>query len=170
VSCDQVREALSAGIDGEAAALSPEHTAEHLRDCAACRDWQDLAHTVTREVRLRSAHAPSDLATRILAATERDARQRRNRRYWIAVFCGVAVAGLIQLLATVPLLVLARSESSGSDASHLLGVAEALIGAAFFVGALVVLWKTRTDTTLELVRIPQVDRTEALGAVADEVA
>jgi predicted anti-sigma-YlaC factor YlaD len=34
-----VRNALSAGLDGEDTHLSPEVVEEHLVGCAGCRDW-----------------------------------------------------------------------------------------------------------------------------------
>ena len=170
MNCDQARECLSAGIDGESAVVSREHLAGHLGRCASCREWQELAHAMTRSVRLGSAVPSSTLPGRIVEAVARDARQRRNRRYWLAVSCAVAAAGLLQLLATVPLLVLTHTERPGSDASQILGVTEAIIGAAFFLGALAVLWKSRDRSTIEVVAMPKASREPARTETNEAVA
>ena len=50
--CDRAREAISARIDGEDPGLPDDALDAHLATCAACREWQQRAHAVTRRARL----------------------------------------------------------------------------------------------------------------------
>jgi predicted anti-sigma-YlaC factor YlaD len=142
---------MSAQLDGEWPPVSPEQTAVHLADCAGCRQWQESAHTATRRVRVGSALPSADFPNRVMDAVRADVRRRRSRRYWLVFARAVICAGSLQVLATVPLLVLARSHV-GHGRVQLLGAVELVIGAGFFLGAIVVLWKDRDQTGLEMVR------------------
>jgi predicted anti-sigma-YlaC factor YlaD len=152
VRCVSVREALSAELDNEPATLGREHVDAHLAGCLSCRQWQDLAHVVTRRTRVGSALPTPGLSDRLVAGVRSEVRRRRRRHYWLLFARGVIVAGLLQVLATVPLLVMARGHTSGGGRVHVLGLVELTIGAGFFVGALVVLWRDRDKITLEAVR------------------
>ncbi|HCT78941.1 MAG TPA: hypothetical protein DGG94_01355 [Micromonosporaceae bacterium] len=66
-SCDEVRTALSARLDGEETGLAPATLDDHMSGCAECRSWQAAAEQVTREVRLQPVRVP-DLTASILAA------------------------------------------------------------------------------------------------------
>jgi predicted anti-sigma-YlaC factor YlaD len=143
VTCDRARESISARLDGEPAAASDVHVAAHLSDCTACRDWQERAHRVTRRVRINTALPEPGQVSRVVGAVRDDRHRRRVRRHWVAFGTAVAAAGAIQLLATVPLLVMARARTSGGGRVHTRGLVELAIGAGFFVGALVVLWRDR---------------------------
>jgi predicted anti-sigma-YlaC factor YlaD len=164
VNCAAARTAVSTGIDEGLDDLTRERAAAHLADCQPCRSWQELAHVVTRRTRMSLATAPPTLAAQLGAAVQADVRRRRVRRYWLGVARAVALAGLLQLLATVPLLVLARTHTSGSSRVHVLGLVELAIGAGFFIGALVVLWQQRDLQVLELAPI---GRTAASRAATD---
>jgi predicted anti-sigma-YlaC factor YlaD len=167
--CHTARESISAELDAAPSVVGREHVAAHLAGCASCRQWQELAHVVTRRARLGGALPPRDLAERLTGGVRADIRRRRVRKYWLAVARAVVGAGLLQLLATVPLLLLARSHTSGGGRVHLLGLVELAIGTGFFVGALVVLWRERDRSVLELVR-PARQRSSASAADVCEVA
>jgi predicted anti-sigma-YlaC factor YlaD len=160
---------VSAGIDEGLDDLTRERVAAHLAGCHPCRSWQELAHLVTRRTRMSLATAPPTLVARLSAAVREDARRRRVRRYWLGVARAVVLAGLLQLLATVPLLVLARSHTSGGSRVHVLGLVELAIGAGFFIGALVVLWQQRDLQVLELTR-PGRNASSHVAADVSEVA
>lgn len=66
-SCDEVRTALSARMDGEETGLTAAALDDHVSGCAGCRSWQAAAEQVTREVRLQPVRVP-DLTASILAA------------------------------------------------------------------------------------------------------
>ncbi|HEY1484827.1 MAG TPA: zf-HC2 domain-containing protein [Micromonosporaceae bacterium] len=58
--CDQVREALSARLDGEDSGDEGARADAHLADCAGCRSWFDAAAQVTRLARTSAAIEPAD--------------------------------------------------------------------------------------------------------------
>ncbi|HLL65257.1 MAG TPA: zf-HC2 domain-containing protein [Micromonosporaceae bacterium] len=76
MQCDDVREALSARIDGEPAGVPPDRLDAHLAGCGGCRSWLVGAEQVTRLSRLRSLQVP-DLTAGIVAAVTADADARR---------------------------------------------------------------------------------------------
>jgi predicted anti-sigma-YlaC factor YlaD len=126
--CAQVREALSARLDGEpvgegtgddqsgSARLTPRRDPDqsvdrHLAECAGCRAWLPEAERVTRAVRVRAVEVP-DLTAQIMnvAATvlpRRSARTevevieygRRQVLRW-----AVALGAAAQLLIALPVL------------------------------------------------------------------
>jgi Putative zinc-finger len=166
VRCAAVRETISAAMDGDGPPVAREHIDAHLGSCASCRRWQELAHVVTRRTRLGGPLPPPELGDQLMTVLLEDARRRKTRRHWIAVARAVAGAGLLQLMATAPLLLLARNHTSGSDRVHVLGLVELAIGAGFFLGALVVLWRERDQSVLSATRWDEAAR----GAGRDPAA
>ncbi|HEX6870021.1 MAG TPA: zf-HC2 domain-containing protein [Micromonosporaceae bacterium] len=69
--CEQVRESLSARLDGEAMPLPAPVVDAHLRDCSSCPVWLAGAERVTRNVRVQAVEVP-DLTASILAAVRAD--------------------------------------------------------------------------------------------------
>ncbi|MCD2189838.1 zf-HC2 domain-containing protein [Actinomycetospora soli] len=63
VDCERCREAISAGLDGEAGVRETARAEAHLAGCAACRTWAQLAAVVTRRVRTRPADPAPDLVS-----------------------------------------------------------------------------------------------------------
>lgn len=74
--CEEVREQLSAWLDGELAIEEHAQVAAHLNSCAACR--RELAQLTALNTALAqlAAPVPSGLAERVLA------RVQPSRRYW----------------------------------------------------------------------------------------
>jgi predicted anti-sigma-YlaC factor YlaD len=69
--CDQVREALSARLDGEESRHEAARTDAHLETCADCRSWYDAAARITRLARTSVVAAPAtsiDLTVALAAA------------------------------------------------------------------------------------------------------
>lgn len=71
--CEQVREGISALLDGEDPGIEPAALDQHLQSCPGCRRWQDQAARTTRIVRIRPAEhaAGPDLASRIVPRSPR---------------------------------------------------------------------------------------------------
>ncbi|MBV1853964.1 hypothetical protein [Catellatospora tritici] len=110
--CDEVREGLSARLDGEEegwAATSAVSLDGHLAGCADCRTWLRAAEQLTRAVRLQSVEVP-DLTAPILAAVaaeqtaaERARREQVHGRRQI-LRIALAATALVQLLLALPAL------------------------------------------------------------------
>ncbi|MDG4827464.1 zf-HC2 domain-containing protein [Asanoa sp. WMMD1127] len=58
MGCERYREALSAGLDGEAPPDDAQNIDQHLYDCPSCRSWLDAAAAVTRVARTSAVRAP----------------------------------------------------------------------------------------------------------------
>jgi predicted anti-sigma-YlaC factor YlaD len=109
MTCDEVRVALSARLDGEDPRLPTAAVDGHADTCAACRDWLERADRISRAVRVGPAEVP-DLTVPILAAVTADERRRaasrvvavRGRRQVLRV--AVAVLAMAQLAAALPIL------------------------------------------------------------------
>ncbi len=139
--CDQVREHLSAALDGE------WHTSEdittalrtHLDGCAGCRNWQQLLVVTTRKVRVHEAGTVPDLSSVIINRLIESQRQATHMRRasplpMLRLALGTISIGLI-VGALTNLVHTADSFSSG----HLpreLGGFELALGVGFLFAAL----------------------------------
>jgi len=70
-----------------------------------------------------------------------DLERRRAHRQWAVAAALVAVSGVVQLVVSLPLLLVAGSAHRSPGWEVLL---ELVVGSSFFAGALGVLWHTRT--------------------------
>lgn len=132
--CDQVREAISADLDGEGPALPASAIQAHLAGCAACRAWRERAHAVTRRARLGGYVLDHDLAGSVLAAASGPSGHVRS---WSgARRAGLVAVALAQFAITVPLLVLGHDHDAGAHAAHELGSFDLALAIAFAVGAI----------------------------------
>jgi predicted anti-sigma-YlaC factor YlaD len=135
MECDRAREAISARIDGEEPGLPAGVLGAHLAGCAACRDWQQRAHAVTRRARLGGAFLDHDLTSSVLAAVPPSAAERRQRSMRLVKRAGLIAAALAQMAITVPLLILGHDHAAGAHAAHELGSFDLALAIAFVVGA-----------------------------------
>lgn len=109
MTCDDVRAALSARLDGEDPGAPPATLDAHTTDCPGCRSWLARAEQVTRLVRVQPVAVP-DLTVPVLAAVAAEAAAARGaaaaavraRRQVLRV--AVAVAAVTQLTVALPVL------------------------------------------------------------------
>jgi predicted anti-sigma-YlaC factor YlaD len=136
MDCDTAREAISARIDGEDPGVPGVVIEAHLETCAACRGWQQRAHTMTRRARLGGPFLNHDLAPQVLAAIP-PALGRRGRAAsaGMARRAGLAAVAVAQLAITIPLLILGHDHDAGVHAAHELGSFDLALAIAFAVGA-----------------------------------
>jgi predicted anti-sigma-YlaC factor YlaD len=130
--CDRIREAISARIDGEDPGLPADALDAHLTACAACREWQQRAHVVTRRARIGGSYLDHDLTPRVITAAS-SARAGRGRR--LTQRTALIAAAAAQLAITVPLLVLGHDHDAGLHAAHELGSFNLALAIAFAAGA-----------------------------------
>ncbi|WP_189112542.1 zf-HC2 domain-containing protein [Pilimelia terevasa] len=116
MSCAQIREGLSARLDGESDGYPAGVVDAHLAGCPACASWLTRAQRVTRVVRIRPAAVP-DLTASVLAAVAADARSPRPAgalpgwRQILRLAVGVAAFG--QLVIALPALLLGGAGLTG---------------------------------------------------------
>lgn len=133
MDCHDVRESLSATLDGEPPPLPPDLTATHVRACPACRDWQRAAQDVVRRIRLTSVSLDHDLTDQVLARLEPAAPPGQTPFLQRAL---LLVIGLAQLAVTVPLLLLGHDGEGTRHVAHELGSFDLALAVAYVVGAL----------------------------------
>jgi predicted anti-sigma-YlaC factor YlaD len=121
MTCEQMRVALSARLDGEDPQMPVAALDAHLAACPACTTWLAAAVRVSRAVRVQAVDVP-DLTAAVLAAADADRRvaagdgrsvvrhprladaavQARSRRQILRL--AVAVAAVAQFALAVPVL------------------------------------------------------------------
>ena len=130
---------MSAQIDGEDTALrAPRWPADalaaHLADCAACAQWQERAHAVTRRVRLGASFLDHDLTAGVLAAAP--AADPARPRLRLALRGGLIALALAQFAIALPMLFHGHDHDAGVHAAHELGSFNLALAIAFAVGAI----------------------------------
>lgn len=131
-SCVAVREAISADLDGEAAALPETTVARHLQGCRGCATFRDALPVATRRAVVAQAEAVPDLTGPILTALAEDRTAEQDRRTRdLRVLVGLA--GVVQLALAIPVLV-----GLAGPAAHLgrdLGALELALGVGLLLAA-----------------------------------
>ena len=131
--CAQVRESLSAWLDGERASLAERVVLDHLGGCDRCAAVASRMEEVHRLSRVSPAVEVPDLTSGILTALASDrsgARDRRRRELRLLV----GFAGAAQLLLALPFLV--GLLGSGQHVGRDLGALQVALGVGFVVAAL----------------------------------
>jgi predicted anti-sigma-YlaC factor YlaD len=136
--CTEVRNSLSAALDGEQPSLPADVVDHHLRACLPCREWSQGAAELHRAFRVRSTDLEPDGTYEIMAALPRGRRFRDERVAMLRV--ATFVVALVQLVTALPLLL-----EDGSIAGHAMdGHLERHIGIfalALAVGLFLVAWR-----------------------------
>jgi predicted anti-sigma-YlaC factor YlaD len=106
MTCDQIREAISAQLDGEDPGVPPADVDAHLASCAQCRAFADGAGTLHRSVRLAAAPDVPDLTPQVLAAigAERAGEPDADAGHTLVLRLVLATLGLVQVAVAVPAL------------------------------------------------------------------
>jgi predicted anti-sigma-YlaC factor YlaD len=134
--CDDIREAVSARLDGEELPVGVDAAAvdRHLATCTACAAHAAAAERLHRQVRVRSAEPVPDLVGPIMAAAPDLGRPAREwPRYAL-----LAVA-LTQLVLALPALLLGDDPGASIHVARELGSFDV----ALAVGLLWAAWQPR---------------------------
>lgn len=137
-NCEQIQDALSARLDGEAlpGGLTDGAVDGHVRGCADCAEFQAGASAQHRALRVRAAEPVPDLVHRILERLPA-ARRPQPVREW-ARFGLLAVAAT-QLLLALPAVLLGEDPGASIHVARELGSFDV----ALAVGLLWVVWQPR---------------------------
>jgi predicted anti-sigma-YlaC factor YlaD len=145
-TCSEVRDAVSAGLDGEDPGLSQTVIDSHLQGCDQCRGFAARVGALHRSMRVTAAPAVPDLSVPILAAIGADEGETTgvsDKRDLLPRFV-LALAGALQLALSLPALVLGDDAGLPVHAARHIGS----FGAALAVGFLYVAWKPSRVTGL----------------------
>jgi predicted anti-sigma-YlaC factor YlaD len=124
MGCEECREAISAGLDGESSPAEEAAVATHVAGCPECRRFAEQAARVTRLARTRVAEPTPDLTEVVVAAARQSGRRPRRRIGVDAVRLALGAVGLAQFGLAVSGMVDAGAhhgvvELSGASAAHL---------------------------------------------------
>lgn len=133
ISCARAREALSARADGEPDELPAGALDDHLRGCASCTSWEQDATSLTRRLRLHPVAAPADLVAGVTAAATAAPRAGA----WPVERVLLLALGVLQLLLSLPPLLLAPEVAADLHVAHEVGVTDI----ALAVGVLAAAWQ-----------------------------
>jgi predicted anti-sigma-YlaC factor YlaD len=132
MQCEDVREILSAGLDGEASATEMAAADAHTATCVGCQAHAGRLALLERSIRVRPAEPVPDLVAAVIA---RARPARLGRGGWLRP--ALAWVAIVMFVQSVPALVL--GEASGADthlARHL-----GAFGAALAIGFAYAAWK-----------------------------
>jgi predicted anti-sigma-YlaC factor YlaD len=118
MTCDQIREAVSARLDGEDPGVPPEEVDAHLAACAQCRAFADGAGALHRSLRLAPAPDVPDLTPGVLAAIGAESEPGRGGQV-VVLRCVLAALALVQIAVALPALFGADGGLSVHSARHL---------------------------------------------------
>jgi predicted anti-sigma-YlaC factor YlaD len=141
--CDQVRESISATLDGEAAPLVDDVVAAHLASCPACAEWRVDVEAMQRRVRLGAAPVLADQTERFVTAVQQDQAQHpQASRRLLPVQVGLVLVALSQLALSSPVLLLGRDHAAPEHVAHELGA----FSVAIAIGLLLAAFRPRLAT------------------------
>lgn len=140
MTCDDVRAALSARLDGEDPGASSTALDAHTDSCPGCRSWLARAERVTRLARLQAVDVP-DLTAPVLAAVAAEqgatrqaaAATARARRQVLRV--AVAVAAVAQLAVALPILLAGLGVEADPHTSREMASFDAALAVGFALAA-----------------------------------
>ncbi len=138
MNCHRSRSAISAIVDGEDPGLPVDAVERHVRACADCARYRDESLALRRLARLDTAPAVPDLTARVLGAIGEEASPARPS----ALRLGLAAIAIVQLVASLPALVLGDDAGLPAHTARHLGS----FGAALAIGFLFVAWKPQRVT------------------------
>ena len=95
MDCDRIRDAISAGADGEEPGVAQDVIDAHLERCAACRAFQHSAHDVRRQVAMYDASSVPDLSRDIVKrVAQADRRRSAPIIRWLLALVAVQIVVL----------------------------------------------------------------------------
>jgi predicted anti-sigma-YlaC factor YlaD len=117
MACEDHREALSAGLDGESIEVERARAEAHLVGCSACRDWLDAAALLNRLARTSVVSAGRPIDERLLAELPRWRWERWPGRWLgrpvVMLRAVLVLVGAFQLLLGIAQLAVYRAGAAG---------------------------------------------------------
>jgi predicted anti-sigma-YlaC factor YlaD len=132
MNCTQIRQAISARLDGEPLGIDRATLDAHLASCADCLAFATEAGELHRGVRLAAAPEIPDLTPGILAAigAETSSGDTQLALRWI-----LAVLAFVQIAVAVPALVLGADANLPVHTARHLGSFDVAIAVGFLFAA-----------------------------------
>lgn len=137
VDCIAAREVISALLDGENAWGEQPLLERHLAGCAACREWRDRAHEVTRRARLVAVGEVPSPGRKLFALAFAASRARGFRVSTSLLRAGLVAVAVVQAAFAIPDLVFGSDRGAPVHVAHEIGSFDM----ALAVGLLVAAWQ-----------------------------
>jgi predicted anti-sigma-YlaC factor YlaD len=137
MSCEAIQEEISALLDGERSELEAAELEEHLAGCESCRDWHDQAHEVTRRFRLAATSWPPAPNPELLTAVDDASGPAPWASAATSTRLALAFVALLQLVVTVPPLLLGSDRGAPIHVAHEMGSFDLATAVGFLAAA----WK-----------------------------
>lgn len=136
VMCEQVRESISAMLDGEPAPLSEAVVAGHLAECAGCARWKSDVEAMQGRLRVGVAPVLTDETDRFVNAVHRaQPNWRDERRQLLPVRLALVVVAAVQLVLAEPTLLLGHDQLAPEHIAHELGAFTVAIAIGLILAA-----------------------------------
>src|SRR3954452_21943414 len=136
VTCEQARERISALVDGELSPGEASELASHLAGCESCTAFEARAQALDRRSRLLPAPRMSDLTEQVMTAIQADVVVRRRRWWqWQGTRVGLAAVAAVQLMLTVPVLLLGHDHEAPVHVAHEIGAFAVAISLGLLLAA-----------------------------------
>jgi predicted anti-sigma-YlaC factor YlaD len=140
VNHDDVRESISASLDGEQGTLSAAAVEDHLRTCADCRAWSASVLAAAQRsqgaAQLGTAQPPPGLTEQVLRAVSADLTAAgRTRREERLLRVGLVAVGAVQLVLAVPVLIFGHDHAAPLHVAHELGSFDAAVAIGLVAAA-----------------------------------
>lgn len=139
MDCSDIREAISAHLDDEPAALPPSAVELHVAECAGCAAWTTRLQALHRQVRVRAAEPVPDLTAAILGAAP--ARQAAHGRAGLlgqpvsAARWALLTVALTQLVLAIPGLLFGDGTNAAGHVARELGSFDVALAVGLLVAA-----------------------------------
>lgn len=135
MTCEQIREALSARLDGEPTGLPGPLVDEHVTGCRGCAEWQRQA-VALREAALLPDAAPDLVASVLTTVRAEEARAAARRRRAIVTRSALALIAVVQLALSVPGLIFGHDHTAPIHVAHEVGSFEAALALGLLLATL----------------------------------
>jgi predicted anti-sigma-YlaC factor YlaD len=137
MSCETVRESISAMLDGEEPPLELPAQEHHLSMCPACREWQAAAHDVTRRFRLVPAETSEAPLRPLIDAVLASKAPPRWAMSAALPRLALMIAAALQVALSLPFLEEHHAHGPAGHVSHEL----ASFGLALAIAFLIAAWR-----------------------------
>jgi len=118
-ACARAREAISAGMDGESAAVTPAAPSGHLQHCQRCREFQVGAADIQRRLEVLEPACIPDLSRQILLSAPPLHPHRAQRAIVVVRAAGAVLRRRAAwAVAALPLVLVLSGVSAGALTSH----------------------------------------------------
>ncbi len=145
-SCDRIREAISARLDGEEPGVPDRLIDEHVAECPSCNGFLDGVQRLNPELRVLPSPVMRDLTPGVLASIG-ETEPAFQRRLAMRLRAGLVLAAVVQIVLAIPALLLGHDDGGPVHLARHEGSFEVALAASFLLAA----WRPARAAALTVV-------------------